>query len=608
MLSGLLFAPPVVASPTAQSRSNRKATQARRRATPPARSKPRRTQQRRASADTATATTDQPESSEVIASANDGVRADLPTGGELRVENRRGSVSVEVWGEQHVSVKATVAGKAPQRSPVVIRRTESLLTIGLVRAASRASSAARVDLMLMVPERARAQILTANGEVTVRGLPETLSVQTTGGDISAELPLNAEVTAETRTGSIDSTLPTVGPTGSSERDFHASLGAATKTVQLRSRDGSITLSPATANATAAAMNRTGDAASAGVPPRRAPETSASRDTDEPNGTAARRPPTLGGASVDGAGAGTPASPSNEPQEVDEGDIVRVDTELVTLNVSVINRGTNRGVADLTQKDFKLYEDGAEQEISHFDSAAAPFNLVLLIDLSGSTKQVVDIIRNAALRFVAAARPADRIAVVTFANTPVVVSRLTSDRAALRNRINSIVEPQGSTKVYDSIAFAMDDVLKDAGSSRRNAIVLMSDGLDSTLPNVTGDGSVIDYRELLGRVQEFDGVFYSLWLDTEYEALSDLDVQPETVDLAHDRMKELSEAGGGVFYEVEKLEDLAGAYERVVADLGTLYSLGYRPTNNVRDGKWRAIRIAVARTGAVARGKRGYYAN
>jgi len=91
-------------------------------------------------------------------------------------------------------------------------------------------------------------------------------------------------------------------------------------------------------------------------------------------------------------------------------------------------------------------------------------------------------------------------------------------------------------------------------------------------------------------------------------LSDLDVQPETVDLAHDRMKELSEAGGGMFYEVEKLEDLAGAYERVVTDLGTVYSLGYRPTNSVRDGKWRAIRIAVARPGAVARGKRGYYAN
>jgi VWFA-related protein len=321
----------------------------------------------------------------------------------------------------------------------------------------------------------------------------------------------------------------------------------------------------------------------------------------------RRPPTLEGGNAT-AGAGTPASASVGPQEVDEGDIVRVDTELVTLNVSVVGRGTNRGLANLTQKDFKLYEDGAEQEIAHFDSSAAPFNLVLLIDLSGSTHEVVNIIRNAALRFVAAARPADRIAVVTFANAPVIVSRLTSDREALRSRINSIEEPRGSTKVYDSIAYTMDEVLKDAGQSRRNAIVLMSDGLDSTLPNVTGDGSVIEYRELLGRIQELDGVFYSLWLNTEYPALSDLDVQPETVDLAHDRMKEMAEAGGGMFYEVEKLEDLAGAYERVVADLGTVYSLGYRPTNRLRDGKWRAIRIAVARPDAVARGKRGYYAN
>jgi VWFA-related protein len=154
------------------------------------------------------------------------------------------------------------------------------------------------------------------------------------------------------------------------------------------------------------------------------------------------------------------------------------------------------------------------------------------------------------------------------------------------------------------------VLKDAKDSRRNAIVLMSDGLDSTLPNVTGEGSQLDYRELLGRVRELDGVLYSLWLETEteYSSLSVLDVQPETFDLAHDRMKELADAGGGIFYEVESLDDLAGAYERVVADLGTVYSIGYRPTNKQRNGKWRAIRVAVSRPNAVARGKRGYYAN
>jgi VWFA-related protein len=137
---------------------------------------------------------------------------------------------------------------------------------------------------------------------------------------------------------------------------------------------------------------------------------------------------------------------------------------------------------------------------------------------------------------------------------------------------------------------------------------MSDGLDSTLPNVTGTGSTLPYEELRSRVQEFDGIVYTVWTNTEYEAFSPEDIQPETFDLAHDRLKELADAGGGVFYEVEKLEDLAGAYERVVADLGTVYSLSYRPTNKLRDGSWRAIHVRLPRlSNAVARGRRGYFA-
>jgi VWFA-related protein len=288
--------------------------------------------------------------------------------------------------------------------------------------------------------------------------------------------------------------------------------------------------------------------------------------------------------------------------------VRVDSQLVTLNVSVIDRGTNRGLKGLVQSDFKLFEDGAEQALAHFAAASAPFNLVLLIDLSLSTEGKIGLIKDAALKFVNSARPADRIAIVTFTHEPVIVSRLTNDRAALRERIRNIETPRGSTNVYDSIAFTMSEIFKDVKDSRRNAIVLMSDGVDSTMPNVPGPGSAIPYDELLSRVREFDGVLYSLWLNTSYEALSPLDIQAETFDLAYDRMEELADAGGGIFYEVDKVEDLADAYERVVADLGTVYSLSYRPTNNSRNGKWRAIRVSVARPNAVARGKRGYYAN
>jgi VWFA-related protein len=227
--------------------------------------------------------------------------------------------------------------------------------------------------------------------------------------------------------------------------------------------------------------------------------------------------------------------------------------------------------------------------------------------------MVKLIRIAALRFVDAARPIDRIAIITFAAQPLVVSPLTLDRAALHRSVETIDTLHGDTKLYDATDFTLNEVINTGRSNRRSALVMMSDGLDGSIPgvnssNVPEAGSRLEYRELLNKLTEFDGVVYSLWLNTYYEALNPQDTQPEAFDMGHDRMKELAEAGGGVFYEVDQLEDLAGAYERVVADLGTLYSLAYRPVNKNRDGKWRKIRVTVDRSQAVARGKHGYYAN
>ncbi|MDQ3806515.1 MAG: VWA domain-containing protein, partial [Acidobacteriota bacterium] len=302
-------------------------------------------------------------------------------------------------------------------------------------------------------------------------------------------------------------------------------------------------------------------------------------------------------------------PPEQPQEVDEEEVVRVESELVTLNVSVVERASGRGLAGLAAADFRLYEDNVEQSIEHFESSDAPFDLVLLLDLSGSTARVTDTIRRAAWRFVAATRPQDRVAVVAFASAPQVVSPLTSDRQRLREAIDRMAPPQGDTRLYDAVAYALEFATRETERSRRRAVILMSDGLDSTMPNVTGEGSALPFEEVRNRAQEFDGVLYTIWTSTEYEAFSPLDIQPETFDLAEEQMKQLAEAGGGLFYVVERLEDLAGAYERVVADLGTVYSLTYRPTNKERDGRWRAIRVRLPRhPAAVARGKRGYHAN
>lgn len=529
--------------------------------------------------------------------AEQDVRLELPANGNLRVENLRGGVMAELWDRNYVSVSAITDSGELSRSPAVIQRSDTLLSL---RVARGPVGAQRINLELRIPSRAHAAIVTGAGSVEVKGAPAALLIQTISGEIRVELPDNAgaDIVAESRTGNISSSFSSIVVDQASRPQLQGRLGPGGKGIRLYSQAGNITVAPAGAE-TSRVVTTT--ETSPGPIERR--ETNAPREIPTP----VQRPDLVGPAKNPTA-AGTPAPVSTGPEEISEGDVIRVDTELVSVNVSVVDRGTNRGVNDLTKDNFRLYEDNAAQQIAHFESASAPFNLVLLIDLSGSTAKVVELIKGAAMHFVEAARPFDRIAVITFAGSQVVVSPLTSDRAALRQRINAIEKPDGSTKLYDSLAFAMDEVFREAKDSRRNAIVVMSDGLDSVMPNVTGEGSTLSYEELTRRVREFDGVVYSVWVKTQsYVPLSIHDIQQETFDDAHDDMKELADEGGGAFYECKALEDLAGAYERVVADLGTVYTLSYRPTNKVRDGSWRTIRVNVDRPSAVARGKRGYYA-
>ena len=508
------------------------------------------------------------------------VRADLPSNGFIRIENRRGDVSVEVWNEQHVSVTTAFAGEPLRNSPVIIRRTEHLLNV-MIASDATSPSPTRVDLRLSVPARSRLEIITNGGDVDIFGVPAMLKAQTLSGGIQFKFSKHAApsgISARAPLGKIIASVPDSAPVSDVPK-FESGKGKGDKQIRLASERGRIEIH-------------------GGVESK----------THENEIAVGRNPPVLTGNAVINQGAGIPAAPSTgEPQEIDEGDVIRVDTELVTLNVSVVERTTSRGLKGLGKNDFKLFEDGVEQQISHFEASNTPFNLVLLIDLSGSTKDKLELIKNAAQHFVDAARAEDSIAVITFAGTSTLVSPLTSDRQALRRRIRAIETSQGDTKLYDSLNYAMTDALKEASRSRRNAVVVMSDGLDGTLPSVKGDGSAMSYSEILSHIREFDGVLYSIWVDTEYVSLSDQDTQPEDFDTGHDRMAEMADSGGGLFYEVEKLEDLAGAYEKVVADIGTVYSLAYRPTNEVRDGKWRAIRVKVQRPDAVPRGKSGYYA-
>ncbi|HEX8291865.1 MAG TPA: VWA domain-containing protein, partial [Pyrinomonadaceae bacterium] len=493
--------------------------------------------------------------------------------------------------------RRAVRGKktAPaSRLPVRVENGSSL-KITVERAAT--ASAPRVDLSLRVPAAARLKVYTSEGEVSVAGLPASLVAQTLSGDLRVALPRasGAGVTAQSLNGSVH-----VGRGVESESSdarvlrgkFQMGAGGAA-VVNLFSGRGRISLD---------ALAR-GDG---GPEPTRA----GGGGVSAPGASRARAgTPRVSEEQDAGPVRAAPPQPAETPQEVDDEEVVRVESDLVTLNISVVERASGRGLQGLAASDFRVYEDRVEQTVEHFGASEAPFDLLLLLDLSGSTARMTDTIRGAARRFVAATRPQDRIGVIAFSGTAAVVSPMTSDRARLNASLDRLAPPGGDTRLHDSLGYALDFLERAADPARRRALIVMSDGLDSTLPNVTGVGSRVTYEEIRSRVQEFDGVVYTVWTNTEfYEAFSPEDIQPETYDLAHDRMKELAEAGGGLFYEVEKLEDLAGAYERVVADLGTVYSLSYRPTNMRRDGSWRAIHIRLPRRpDAVARGRRGYFA-
>jgi len=504
-----------------------------------------------------------------------GIQIDAPVDGRIRIENQFGEVRVEVWKEKYVSVSAIVDPKASfTRSPVVIENKPRSLAINIVR--RRNDPAAAIELAVKIPESAHVEIVTGKHAASLEGLPASASLTTLAGNIKVELPasVNADILAKSTSGSVNSTLPQLASNGS--HVLQSRLGTGDQTLRINTQSGTVTLSAAASGLAGKTVRAETDDPLTLDPPRKA--------------------------------AGIPA-PLAETQEISEGDIVRVDSQLVTLNMSVVDRNTNRGLLRLGRSDFRLFENGAEQEILQFESSAAPFDLLLLIDLSGSTREKVALIRAAALRFINAARSFDRIGVVTFAGKPNVISPLTLDRQSLRERVNAMeTAVTGDTKLYDATDFAATLLLQETQNKRRTAIVLMSDGLDGSIEGVQGDGSRLPYQDLLNRVQEFDGVLYTLWLNTRYVALHERDTQPEAFDDAYDQMQELASVGGGLFYEVQRLQDLAGAYERVVADLGTVYSLAYRPSDKTRDGKWRAIKVNVNRPAAVARGKRGYYAN
>jgi VWFA-related protein len=353
------------------------------------------------------------------------------------------------------------------------------------------------------------------------------------------------------------------------------------------------------------------------------------------------------------------TPPDKPtvDEVDEGDVVRVETKLVSVP-AVVTNNSGRPITGLRAENFLLFENGQQQRIANFATTEAPFEIAILLDTSGSTREDVGLIRQAASAFIDGLRPGDRVAIVGFGTVQEggaavaakveVLARLTDDRKLLRDAIANLGSSNG-TPFYDGLARITDEVFNEPPRDEvrgRRAVVALTDGVDSTSGtdfgtvreklNRTGVASYFiqvnteDFVEdrLLKDCAEDGRLTLSAKQLERYRTLffpraraedfSDfcqmgqfekMQISRDLYNLARREMDELAKASGGRNFLAATLQQARAAFARVATEIGTQYSLGYYPSDKARDGKFRTIRVEVqgAPEKAQVRAREGYVA-
>lgn len=339
---------------------------------------------------------------------------------------------------------------------------------------------------------------------------------------------------------------------------------------------------------------------------------------------------------------------------DSGEVIRVETELVDVPLTAADRN-GKPLTRLTKNNFVVYEDGKLQKVEEFAAVSAPFEVALLLDTSGSTRADIELIRRAARDFIASLRPGDRVSITAFRaavrdnrsiSVPDNIIGLTSDRERLRLALEKVSTGNG-TPYYDSLLGIAEKVFGTEPNDEfrgRRALVAMTDGVDSTSVDTFGDARALltakgistyfinlntrDFFEdrLLGDCEsamrfsqaQINRYYASFGRGAKVERVSDfcrlgdferLAISKQLYEVAAAEMNELAKISGGRVFPAADLTDARLAFKQVADEIGTRYSLGYYPTNEKRDGKFREIRIELkgAPPGSKVRGREGYTA-
>ena len=302
------------------------------------------------------------------------------------------------------------------------------------------------------------------------------------------------------------------------------------------------------------------------------------------------------------------SPSPTPLE-DPPDVVRVDTTLVNLPVTVMNR-QGRFVPNLRLEDFHIYEDGVEQRIAHFAEVEKPLVVALLLDTSASTSIRLEDIKAAALAFIDQLRPDDRVMVITFSDNVDVIAEPTTDHQALRAAVLG-AKSGNSTHLYDAVDLVLNQ--RFSRISGRKAIVLLTDGVDHV--------SLESSASTLHAAEETDAMICSVQYDTFFDqtriAQWGNEITRSTTRLyppglgredyrrATAYLNDLATKSGGEFYHAADLGNIKHAFARIAEQLRSQYSLGYYPVKITPQTESRRLKVTVGGRGLVVRARRSY---
>lgn len=297
----------------------------------------------------------------------------------------------------------------------------------------------------------------------------------------------------------------------------------------------------------------------------------------------------------------PAGLSQSQPSGQTGDEVHLGTELVVLDVSVIDRA-NRPVFDIPKDRFTVVEDGVPQTVDFFSKELAPVSLAIAIDTSGSMRSKLETVVQAVTNLVRTNRPKDETAVIQFKDTVELLEEFTTDPSDVEDALGDLFA-NGQTSLFDAILLSSDYVQKD-GHNRRKALIVVTDGVEK--------GSYYSLEEVVEKMRKLDVRLYLIGFTSDLDDSRGLFKRSQKSKAEKLLSKMAEETGGRSFFPREPSE-LGPIGEEIALDLRTVYAIGYYPTNTKKDGTYRTVNVGIlgsagkADTNYTARTRSGYYA-